>query len=115
MNHESAPALVSLAAAKLLPEIDARESKTLFRHGTMEVRWWTPRMPDDQMPHRRDEIYFVAEGSGVFNRAGAKHPCRPGDVLFVAAGVPHSFEDCTADFGVWVLFWGPPGGETSER
>jgi len=31
----------------------------------------------------------------------------PGDVLFCAAHVAHGFEDISADFSVWVLFYGP--------
>jgi mannose-6-phosphate isomerase-like protein (cupin superfamily) len=106
-----ARALIALSVAKALPAEEARHSKTLFRHGTMELRWYAPAMPDDQTPHRRDEFYVVAEGSGWFRRAGQRFACGPGDVLFAAAGVEHRFEDCTADFGVWVMFWGPLGGE----
>jgi hypothetical protein len=32
-------------------------------------------------------------------------------VLFVAAGVPHRFEEFSRDFAAWVVFWGPKGGE----
>jgi hypothetical protein len=32
----------------------------------------------------------------------------------VAAGVPHRFEDFSADFGVWVVFYGRSGGEAAE-
>ena len=35
----------------------------------------------------------------------------PGDVLFVPAGVPHRFEDFSDDLVVWVMFYGPEGGE----
>jgi hypothetical protein len=31
--------------------------------------------------------------------------------MFVAAGVEHRFEDFSADLAVWVIFYGPPGGE----
>jgi hypothetical protein len=31
----------------------------------------------------------------------------PGDLLFAAAHVAHGFEDTSADFCVWVLFYGP--------
>lgn len=36
-------------------------------------------------------------------------------VHFVAAGVEHRFEDFTADFATWVVFWGPKGGEQQEE
>jgi hypothetical protein len=31
--------------------------------------------------------------------------------MFVAAGVEHRFEDFTDDLAVWVMFYGPEGGE----
>lgn len=31
--------------------------------------------------------------------------------FFVAAGTGHRFEDFTGDLAVWVVFYGPPGGE----
>ena len=36
-----------------------------------------------------------------------------GTVAFVAAGETHRFEDLSDDFAVWVLFYGPDGGESS--
>jgi hypothetical protein len=41
----------------------------------------------------------------------SRHAFSAGDVLFVPAGVPHRFEDFTDDFGTWVIFYGPEGGE----
>ncbi|WP_395686755.1 hypothetical protein [Aestuariivirga sp.] len=35
----------------------------------------------------------------------------PGDAIFVAAGVQHRFLDFSNDLGMWVLFYGPDGGE----
>lgn len=35
----------------------------------------------------------------------------PGDFLFVPAGVEHRFEEFTDDLAVWVVFYGPDGGE----
>jgi quercetin dioxygenase-like cupin family protein len=35
-----------------------------------------------------------------------------GDALFVAAGRPHRFENFSDDFVVWVVFYGPEGGES---
>jgi mannose-6-phosphate isomerase-like protein (cupin superfamily) len=37
----------------------------------------------------------------------------PGDLLFVPAGVAHRFEQFSDDLLVWVLFYGPQGGEGS--
>jgi mannose-6-phosphate isomerase-like protein (cupin superfamily) len=106
-----APARFSLADAKAHPADTLRESVTLFRHGTLDLRLYQPPTPDLQNPHKRDELYVVAEGSGWFVRAGERFACGPGDVLFVAAGVAHRFEEVTQGFSVWVMFWGPEGGE----
>jgi len=112
MTH--APALVRLADATALPEADQREALTLLHHGSMDLMWYAPAMPDTQTPHQRDELYIVAEGSGVFVRAGERFPCGSGDVLFVASGIDHRFVECSDDFGVWVVFWGPKGGEAAS-
>lgn len=83
----------------------------LFRHGTLVVEIYAPRGTDLQMPHTRDEVYVVAAGTGTFFDGEDRHPFAPGDLLFVPAGVPHRFEDFTDDFAVWVMFYGPEGGE----
>jgi len=41
------------------------------------------------------------------------HRFGPGDVLFVPAFAEHRFESFTDDLVVWVLFYGPEGGEAS--
>jgi len=84
----------------------------LFRHGTLEVEYYAPRGHDAQTPHRRDEVYVVVSGEGEFVHDGKRDPCRAGDCLFVAAEVEHRFERFSDDFGAWVLFYGPEGGET---
>lgn len=38
---------------------------------------------------------------------------KPGDLLFVPAGVEHRFGPFTDDFATWVLFYGPEGGENA--
>ena len=35
----------------------------------------------------------------------------PGALLHVAAHEAHRFEDFSDDFAVWVVFYGPKGGE----
>ncbi len=106
-----APLRVSLDAAMRAPMQPGRASALLLEHGTLELRWYAPRGRDAQTPHERDELYIVAAGRGWFVRAGTRVPFAPGDALFVAAGAEHRFEDFSDDLGVWVVFYGPPGGE----
>jgi mannose-6-phosphate isomerase-like protein (cupin superfamily) len=84
---------------------------TLFRQGTLEVEIYRPVGADRQEPHEKDELYVVIAGSGIFAHAGQRTPFRAGDTLFVRAGVPHRFEEFSADFATWVFFYGPAGGE----
>lgn len=84
---------------------------TLLRHGTMSVELYVPVGEDNQTPHDQDELYVIASGSGMFNKAGDRRPFGPGDVIFVEAGLEHRFEGFTDDFQTWVIFWGPKGGE----
>ena len=96
---------------KKLPGQKGERFVTAFTHGTLEVELYAPRGSDPQKPHRRDEVYVVVSGSGVFFADGERREFQPGDFLFVAAGVEHRFEDFSDDLAVWVLFYGPDGGE----
>jgi AmmeMemoRadiSam system protein A len=82
-----------------------------LRHGTMSVEIYAPRLEDPQQPHEQDELYFVVQGRGLFVRGTERVRFGPGDVLFVAAGEVHRFEEFGHDLVVWVVFWGPRGGE----
>lgn len=84
---------------------------SLFRRGTLEVELYAPRGTDPQTPHRKDEVYVVTRGRGVYAIAGTPLPFETGDLLFVPAGVEHRFERFSDDLVVWVLFYGPDGGE----
>ena len=86
----------------------------LMRHGTLELGFYRPRNVDDQDPHNRDEVYIVQSGSGYFVLGDERRPFESGEALFVPAGVTHRFEDFSADFAAWVIFYGPMGGEASE-
>jgi mannose-6-phosphate isomerase-like protein (cupin superfamily) len=65
-----------------------------------------PAPPTDRSPHQRDELYFVASGSGHYRVEETVTAVGPGDVLFCAAHVAHGFESISEDFSVWVLFYG---------
>ena len=107
-------ATVAEAAALLTVPGGERFVKVL-EHGSMEVELYAPRGVDGQTPHSRDELYVVVSGSGEFVNGPERHPFGPGDVLFVPAGVEHRFEGFTDDFAVWVVFYGPEGGEAALR
>lgn len=110
LPDERARITLAEAAAMLLAP-DGKRSVAVFEHGTLQVKLYAPRGADPQQPHTRDEAYVVARGTGWFVNGGHRHPFAPHDVLFVGAGVVHRFEEFSDDFLVWVLFYGPEGGE----
>lgn len=83
-----------------------------MRHGTMRVGVYAPVGDDPQKPHDQDELYIIISGTGTFRKGDETRPFRPGDVIFVEAGVTHRFEDFSTGFETWVVFWGPKGGES---
>jgi mannose-6-phosphate isomerase-like protein (cupin superfamily) len=84
-----------------------------FEHGSMSLGFYAPVGADPQGPHQRDEIYIVHSGMATLVTADARTGLAPGDAVFVPAGDAHRFEEFTADFSTWVVFWGPKGGEKS--
>jgi mannose-6-phosphate isomerase-like protein (cupin superfamily) len=98
------------ALAKI-PGPDGERFATVFEHGTLQVEIYAPRGIDPQEPHKRDEAYIVVAGSGTFFCGDERHKFRSGDFLFVPAGVEHRFENFSDDLVVWVIFYGPEGGE----
>lgn len=87
------------------------ESTVLFEHGSLLVKVYAPRGVDRQTPHTRDEIYVVMRGGGTFFDGEERRPFGLGDFLFAPAGTVHRFEDFSDDFAVWVMYFGPEGGE----
>jgi mannose-6-phosphate isomerase-like protein (cupin superfamily) len=98
-------------ALPLLPTADGKRFATLFEHGTLSVEIYAPRDRDEQQPHTRDEVYFVAAGHGEYVCGNTRNTFGAGDLLFAEAGVEHRFENFTEDLSVWVVFYGPEGGE----
>ncbi len=121
--------LVTPHEAREAPVEPSHLSAILLKHGSMQLRWYTPNHFDPQTPHDRDELYVVVTGSALFMRAkettpfgeeegmgllgSERVPVGPGDVLFVPAGTQHRFEAMSLDFGTWMIFYGPEGGEPS--
>lgn len=102
---------VTVAQAKAEPFSPGRTSALLMQRGSMALRWYAPRGEDNQTPHDQDELYIVVSGKGTFRNGAEKTVFGPGDVLFVPAGRSHRFENFSDDLDLWVVFWGPKGGE----
>ena len=98
-------------ALSLLPGAGGQRFAKVLEHESLLVEIYAPRGTDPQQPLTRDELYVVVTGGGRFVNGGERHAFAPGDVLFVPAFVEHRFEEFTDDLVVWVVFYGPEGGE----
>jgi mannose-6-phosphate isomerase-like protein (cupin superfamily) len=94
-----------------LPGPRGEWSAIAFQHGSLTVKLYAPRGADPQQPHSQDELYVVARGSGIFTHGTRRERFGPGDVLFAPAELPHRFESFSDDLAIWVMFYGPEGGE----
>ena len=107
--------MIHLAEAQAgIPGPAGEHAVSVFQRGTLKALLSLGRfapLPRPTTPHAQDEVYVVVRGRGVFFHDGKRDPFGPGDLLFVAAGIEHRFEDFTEDLAVWVVFYGPSGGE----
>jgi mannose-6-phosphate isomerase-like protein (cupin superfamily) len=107
--------VIHLAKAQAaIPGPAGEHAITLLQRGTLKATLSIGRfapLPRPTTPHTQDEIYIVLNGRGVFFHDGKRDAFKAGDLLFVAAGVEHRLEDFTEDIVVWVVFYGPNGGE----
>ena len=107
--------VIRLAEAQTgIPGPAGEHAVSFLRRGTLNVMLSLGRfapMPRPTTPHEQDEVYVVVRGRGVLLHDGKRDPFEPGDLLFVAAGTEHRFEDFTQDLAVWVIFYGSHGGE----
>jgi mannose-6-phosphate isomerase-like protein (cupin superfamily) len=94
-----------------LPGAAGERFVPVLERGSLLVEIYAPRGTDPQQPHTRDEVYIIAQGSGVFLNGQVREWFSRGDLLFVPAGREHRFEAFTDDLTAWVIFYGPEGGE----
>ncbi len=107
----------NISIAEAIEELKKKLDKpftVLMKNGSMRIEYFAPNNIDTQQPHLQDEIYVIVSGSSQFNRAGEIINCDKGDVIFVPAKVEHRFINFTNDFGTWVIFYGPDGGESIQ-
>ena len=104
--------LIRLADAQgRIPGPAGEHATGVMQRGALDVKLSMPRPPNRQAPHAQDEIYVIVRGRGVLVTDRGREAFGPGDLMFVAAGEEHHFEDFTDDIAVWVIFNGPVGGE----
>ena len=94
-----------------IPGPAGERATMFFQRGHLDVALSLPLRPSQQTPHAQDEIYFIVRGRGVLNHDNKREAFGPGDLLFVAAGIEHQFENITEDLALWRVFYGPHGGE----
>ena len=111
MKKKSASHIPFSLAQELGPPPEGNLAVPILHNGSMEAELYMPIGSDPQTPHDRDEIYVVARGAGEFFNGEALVKVEEGSFLFVPAGVEHRFQNFTEGFSVWVIFYGPEGGE----
>ena len=79
----------------------------LLEKDMFDLGFYQPTGHDLQTPHPRDEIYFIASGSGEFVCGNETQSFSSGDVFFVSSGVEHKFLNFSKDFAAWVVFFNP--------
>lgn len=116
MKASLAHALARLPGAPTATYPEGLPFATLMAGGSMSLEIYAPGSnvdgQDRQTPHAQDELYFVQRGCSELVIGSQRFVAEPGDAVFVGAGTEHRFENFTADFATWVVFYGPPGGES---
>lgn len=112
MNNPDRSQVIRIADAEArIPALAGERSVRVWQRGTLDVAFSLPVTPSGQSPHTQDEIYVIIRGRGVLFHDGKRDSFEAGDILFVAAGTEHHFEDFTADIALWRIFYGPWGGD----
>jgi mannose-6-phosphate isomerase-like protein (cupin superfamily) len=112
MDKSDRSRVIHLAEARAqIPGPQGEHSLSVLQRGTLNVKLSVPVIPNQQTPHAQDEIYVIIRGRGILVHDGKRSPFGEGDLMFIAAGTEHHFEDFSDDLAVWVVFYGPDGGE----
>jgi mannose-6-phosphate isomerase-like protein (cupin superfamily) len=72
----------------------------VLQRDTLDITLSIPIPPNQQTPHEQDELYVVIRGRGVLVHDDQRNRFDSGDILFVAAGVEHHYEDFSDDLAL---------------
>ncbi len=112
MVEQDRSRVIRLAEVQVgIPGPTGERSVSILRRGTLDVKLSMPARPNQQTPHTQDELYVINRGRGVLFHDGKRDTFESGDLLFVAAGTEHHFEDFSEDLLLWRVFYGVQGGE----
>lgn len=112
MKPDDRSGVIRLAEAETrIPGPAGERAALVLKRGTLDVKLSVPVPPNQQTPHEQDELYVVIRGRGVLVHGNKRDPFVSGDVLFVAAGVEHHYEDFGEGLALWRIFYGRRGGE----
>jgi mannose-6-phosphate isomerase-like protein (cupin superfamily) len=105
--------VIRLADAQArIPGPAGEHAVEMLQRGNLKLKLSMPVPPNVQRPHEQDELYVIMQGHGVLFHDGKRDSVATGDAIFIAAGTEHHFENFSNDLAVWVIFYGPIGGET---
>ena len=112
MSKPDRSCVMRLAEAQSrIPGPAGEHAVVVLQRGPLDVALSIPQRPSHQTPHAQDEIYFIIRGRGILLHDCKRERFESGDILFVAAGTEHQFEETTDDLALWRVFYGPHGGE----
>lgn len=104
-SEDSPGPLVHLNGGPLSGYSDTPESGAmLLETGPLRVLAFIPQGWDRQTTHAEDEIYLIAEGTGLLWTLERTFAAQKGDLLVIPNGITHWFDDYSAGFRVWTLF-----------
>ena len=76
-----------------------------FKKENISLVFFAPHGTDYQTSHDEDEFYFIVRGAGELIIENERFSCAVGDAFFVPKRVQHHFENFTADFATWAVFF----------
>ena len=90
-----------------LADANGRDYLSILDNDNCLIQYWTPKSPDSQPPHDRDEVYIIIAGKADFEMNNEVRATGASDLIFVPAGIPHRFVKCSSDLAMWIVFFGP--------